>query len=66
MTGYVWYEVFSSDEDGNTITLEAFDSLSEARAWKKKRLEEQPDVELHIDKWEENEDGDVKIKGEVE
>ena len=60
-----WYEVFISNEKG-TRTLETFDTVEEARAFKEDLFRKIDDNEgtLHIDKWE-NIDNPKKI-GEIE
>ena len=49
----IWFEVFIDREGLGTQTLETFDSLKEAKAYKEWLFRKMDDNEgtLHIDKW---------------
>ena len=48
----IWYEVFISDEYGS-ISIESFDTLEEAKKYRKQYLKKHPEDKgnIWIDKW---------------
>lgn len=60
-----WYEVFTTIyEHDETMTIKTFDTLPEAQAWK--NAHERDYLELHIDRWEEDIDGNVELVEDIE
>ena len=64
-----WYEVFLSDDELGTITLDSFDDFEEARAFETQYLKDNPDAmgKVWIDQWEaEDETSEPKFVRTVE